>query len=533
MTHTHTALPYRLTPISNLPSEILISIFCKGTEEEFQPTHSQAPNPFHRPIPFILQVSQVCHFWRNLSRSVPVLWSTFANYDTLNAHCVEESLRLSGNSLLDVKLSSGLRFRNPRPSNTHPLYTHSQRIRSLYCTTHSSTVTSDLQTLLEQSMPALRTLILSYGLGTWNVGSQSAATFLSLLPRGAPSLTTFVLYRCYVDLSSTAMSRLRVPELHDIPDFYCPTVPEWLNHLSNMPDLESLSLTHSIATTISNIPAITLSHLHTLRFTGDFSGFALLEKLMVPQLKELDLSFECFPDARGTVTDDVISDAFVRCVDADRLSGRAIAFRLKNDRLVLQTLDSCDGVDLRDPFRLFVELSWHHRQSRHGIASLAFDAACERLKRVTSFVARIDAETSPASLPSDSSALHPGLVSSLEKFTRDLTQVRQLAVYSTRDICAMVSYPFGHLPPSGSVYGNPLAFPSLEAVVIVTDPGVDEEWWIREFVVHRTAIGHPIRKISFPRRTDNKSRTFHELPLELVDEGEYQPSLVQPPCLIV
>lgn len=129
---------------------------------------------------------------------------------------------------LHVKLYSGLRIRNAPPSNIDILIGHAHRIQTLHGATHSSTIAADFQLLLEQPMPELKTLILTYGYKSWSLADSVAASFPFLLRAGAPSLTTFISYKCNVYLSSAMFSRLRELEIHNIPPPFHPTVSQWL-----------------------------------------------------------------------------------------------------------------------------------------------------------------------------------------------------------------------------------------------------------------------------------------------------------------
>ncbi|KAJ3569928.1 hypothetical protein NP233_g4727 [Leucocoprinus birnbaumii] len=509
---THTALPYHLSPISSLPSEILISIFHQGTKEEYQSSISRLPpNPFnHRLSPFTFRVSQVCRVWYEVANSVPTLWSTFADYDTYETEWANRSLQLSRNCLLDVQFSSGLRRRN-HSSNVRALRDHSHRLRTLHYTTHSSHVPDDVQALLEQPMPALKALILSYGLGVWKIDDQAVATFPFLFQHHATSLTTLVSYRCYIDLSSTALSRLRILEVHHIPPPYRPSVSAWIEHLRNIPALESLSISHSITSTTS--PAsdmLELPQLRQLRFTGGISGSGLFSRLVVPRLNEIDFSFDCsILPSPGEITDVVLIEAFSQCLDSQRLCESQVALCLQKGRLSVQTLNLCDGVEPDSSYRLLLELTWNVDQAPNVNVSMAFEAVCQRLNRSKSLAIRIDGPEGSASLPLYFSKLYSSRPSQfLRKVPQDFKQLRRIIFHSP---IVMAPLFLDDLLSPVSLWDTADAFPSIEELEFAIPPRhLDEAKWIQDFVHHRRINGKSLPIIFIPR-SDNAGELLEGL----------------------
>lgn len=499
---THPALPYQLTTISKLPPELLISVFQCGVEVEFHTSISEPPNPFLRPVPFIRRASQVCRFWRDVSRNVPSLWSTFPYYETYGARWITEFLNLSKSSRLDVKLSSGLRSRNAPPSNVNALCEHSHRIRLLHVTTHSSTIAQDLQQLLGRPMPNLETLVLSYGFGTWNLGNTSAATFPLFLREGAPSLTTFISYRCYVDLSSAALSRLRILEFHEIPDPYCPTISQWLDGLRNMPFLEKLSITQSILPEFTDV-VVDLPCLRVLRFAGGFAGFGLLSQLVVPCLEQLDVSLTCAGPHNANIPEETIREAFRRSLHhrEERLAGHTLAFSLRDDRLALQILSS-SILSTEGRFQLLVELKWNSDHTIPYGAITVIDSIRDRIQQVSALATRLDV-TPP--VPNHSSLhlnpISPHLALSLAQFFSHLSHIRTWMAHSVLDIRVLAPLlDFQSTSPQVDI-----AFPSLDTISLKNAPSGAEIVWVKEFVDRRDQLQKPIRQLRILPPADGSS----------------------------
>jgi hypothetical protein len=104
-------------PSLNFPVEIWCLVFCYGIQmtrsrsDILTPRHSMRHNP--APLPFVLVVSHVCRYWRDISVNSPTLW-TQVDYGTDvtygrelgNSNLVELFIKRSQNQLLDIRISS-------------------------------------------------------------------------------------------------------------------------------------------------------------------------------------------------------------------------------------------------------------------------------------------------------------------------------------------------------------------------------------------------------------------------------------------
>ncbi|KAF9449447.1 hypothetical protein P691DRAFT_812532 [Macrolepiota fuliginosa MF-IS2] len=461
---THSALSNHLTVISKLPLELLISVFQCGIEEELHTSLSQPSNPFHRPIPFIRRVSQVCHLWREASRNAPSLWSSLAHYETYGERWINEILDLSGGSLLDIKLSSGLRSRNMPPPNIGPLYVHSNRVRMLHATTHSSAVPLDLRQLLEKPMPNLETLILCYGFGAWSFGNHSAAIFPSILHERTSSLTTFISHRCHVDLASAAFSHLR------------------------------LSITESIASEAEATQgSVDIPRLRILRFKGSFLIFTLMEYLQVPCLRHLGISLASSNEVNTPLSENAICQLFHRYLrywegGLDEDGEDTLGIHLQSQYLALQL--SSSAYPYNNHCRLFAEFKW---TLNHGIPhdiALAINSICGGFQRVSTLITHLDIP-----LPYNSIPLHPSVL--LGRLLDKTPCVRKWMAYSAHDIYALSPLLDLRIISSQRVDTR---LPLLNTISLRNAPTTSERGRIKAFVDRRAVLERPIQIFRFPRQ---------------------------------
>jgi len=111
------------TPIFHLPPEVLGLIFLINTQRNNK--HEEDGYDLEKTARL---TSQVCHHWRTVALGQAVLWSRVVNFSFPSSKWIEEVLRRSGASLIDV----GDEERLVTPHTSSRLMEHASRIRSLF-----------------------------------------------------------------------------------------------------------------------------------------------------------------------------------------------------------------------------------------------------------------------------------------------------------------------------------------------------------------------------------------------------------------
>ena len=277
-----------LSPLRRLPSELLYQIF-----EVFAlpPLYLNGPNkPSHwSELPF--NVSQVCHRWRAITLSMPLLWTripllTLDMKYTANPSFLEfyaSFLLRSAGQPIGVFVSS----HNPKAENAvkwHPavkiLVSHSYRWQHLRVVSHSSHLLRALRPI-KKRLPILRTLNLEL----------DPEAYLNMFQK-APKLSQ-------VRLIGIAPERIALPwkqlvHYNGRHDEMGATIP-----LRSGPSLETLELQSYCCDNLSEgqTSPIVLRNLVRLRLCGIISSELttfLLERLVVPAVQEIAIFGDTF-----------------------------------------------------------------------------------------------------------------------------------------------------------------------------------------------------------------------------------------------
>ncbi|KAK0430507.1 hypothetical protein EV421DRAFT_1934084, partial [Armillaria borealis] len=164
-----------LAPIRRLPQEVLLSIFSLCRESYFG-EDSLDPRKF----PWFL--GHVCHMWRDLVHSSPLLWSSVALMTQYTSHYIDMiryHLGRSGNILLDVFIDGAFRFRPLALKAMDCVYSHSHRWRS-------AELRMDEKRFTSHTFPCLRSLRLYYFSRSLNQRFLDAPALRNVVLRSSP-----------------------------------------------------------------------------------------------------------------------------------------------------------------------------------------------------------------------------------------------------------------------------------------------------------------------------------------------------------
>ncbi|KAF8159349.1 hypothetical protein B0H34DRAFT_400134 [Crassisporium funariophilum] len=238
-----------LALINQLADEILGAIFLINT----------AKATYYNPHSTTLATAQVCSRWRAVALSYSALWSKIIDYERHPPTWIEELLRRSGSSLIDVGEDSVFKpveLQNPRAMEVlQPVFGQSSRLRTFSLKIRLAPWEFICQNLLRHPAPQLKYLNLI-----------TVCPFPDCLYPGplfsaeAPALRSLHLQRCLIDFSSVVLSNLTELSVMDIlapplltgrgnnhPLKIAPTAVGWLRVLENMPSLRYLTLGDAIS----------------------------------------------------------------------------------------------------------------------------------------------------------------------------------------------------------------------------------------------------------------------------------------------
>ncbi|PBK91968.1 hypothetical protein ARMGADRAFT_1081379 [Armillaria gallica] len=164
-----------LAPIRRLPQEVLLAIFslCR---ESYLGEDSLDPRKF----PWFL--GHVCHMWRDLVHSLPLLWSSVAlmtQYTSHSIDMIQYHLKRSGNILLDVFIDGVFRCKPLALKAVDCVYSHSYRWRS-------AELRMDDKRFISHTFPCLQSLRLSFCSRSLNQRFLDAPTLRNVILRSSP-----------------------------------------------------------------------------------------------------------------------------------------------------------------------------------------------------------------------------------------------------------------------------------------------------------------------------------------------------------
>ncbi|PBK66683.1 hypothetical protein ARMSODRAFT_1086516 [Armillaria solidipes] len=214
-----------LAPIRRLPQEVLLAIFslCR---ESYLGEDSLDPRKF----PWFL--GHVCHMWRDLVHSSPLLWSSVALMTRYTSHSIDMiryHLERSGNVLLDVFIDGAFRCRPLALKAVDCVYSHSYRWRS-------AELRMDEKRFMSRTFPCLQSLRLFYFSRSLNQRFLDAPALRNVVLRSSPDticLSPHITHVAYLYLLDVLDSR---------PLFAFPNLVEC--HVAQMKKSPSTSTVH-------------------------------------------------------------------------------------------------------------------------------------------------------------------------------------------------------------------------------------------------------------------------------------------------
>jgi len=290
-------------PIDQLPDELLGAIFVLNTVKEVEDGHL-----LHDPHATTLSSLLVCKRWHGVVMNYPELWVRIIDYDKHPPRWIEELLRRSKASLIEVGEDSvfkHVQLRFPRGKIVlHHIFKDTSRIKTLSLQIRLAPWEYICQNFLQYPASNIEYLNL--------ITACPFPDYLfpgSLFADKAPHLRRLHLQRCLIDFSSHVLSNLTDLSVLDIvappgitvnrtPDHplkVAPTVRGWLRVLENIPSLLYLTLSGAITEAHDGeepLPNVKLSHLLFLTVGAGFQdGVSLLEQLSIPPSCGIRLKF--------------------------------------------------------------------------------------------------------------------------------------------------------------------------------------------------------------------------------------------------
>ncbi|KDR80874.1 hypothetical protein GALMADRAFT_153283 [Galerina marginata CBS 339.88] len=288
--------------VDQLPDEILEAVFLLNTSKEFQ-NDCLIHDPHRTTIATVL----VCKRWHNVALDYPALWSRIIDYERHPPQWVEELLRRSKSSPIDVGEDSvfkHVRLRNHGgKAMLGQIFEHASTIRTLSLQITYSPWDLICKKFLQYPAPLLEYLNLI-----------TSCPFPDCLYPGplfaleAPRLRRLHLQRCLIDFSSPVLTNLTELSVLDIlaprimsmrkPDHplkVAPTVGGWLRILEHIPSLLYLTLSSAITHSSNEddpMPDVHLPNLLFLTVGATFNdGTAFLHHLSIPATCGVRLRF--------------------------------------------------------------------------------------------------------------------------------------------------------------------------------------------------------------------------------------------------
>ena len=269
-----------------------------------------------------LSISQVCHSWRFIALSLPILWANLVEFEERSESWNVEMLRRSDTYPIDLSRRDFV----PRAENIiSKELDHLARLRT-YRVMFDSTAQETLITKLSNEAPQLVHLDLSYS-GP-SVGGRLEFPS-SLLGDDAPLLRQLELTRCTIDLSSPLLINLSTLSIRNVNMAIAPTLSQWISALRRMPGLTTLSIQDSFSplpqTLVHPSPSkspVELPYLSELYLDGHISNVALLLRdLAFP--KNCGMMLSCTEAEPGPLFE-IVRDAFSQRINQARPSNHNI-----------------------------------------------------------------------------------------------------------------------------------------------------------------------------------------------------------------
>ncbi|KAF4611094.1 hypothetical protein D9613_007151 [Agrocybe pediades] len=276
--------------IDTLPDELLGTVFFLNTDPD-----DDSHNPYNTTVSSML----VCRRWYNVAITYPALWSHIINYGWRDTDRIQELLRRSKQSVIDVgadSMTKHVRLRDSRGKMAlNHIFDHAARIRTLNLQITYAPWDLICKRFLRHPAPNIEYLKL-----------DTSCPFPDcLLPEPlfadqAPKLRKVHLQRCLIDFSSAALRNLTalvvmdilpppIVMMHRVPSHplkVAPTVLGWLRILENIPSLQYLTLSNAITPQRSYdepLPKVDLPNLIFLTLGAKFpEGVTFLQQLTLP-----------------------------------------------------------------------------------------------------------------------------------------------------------------------------------------------------------------------------------------------------------
>ena len=304
--------------IERLPDEVLEAIFLLNTLKEYV-----GEDIVHDPHRTTIATILVCKRWYNIALGFALLWGRIIDYEAHQPYWIEELLRRSKLSPIDVgddSLVKHVRLWKPRGKVVlSHIFKHSQTLRTLNLQITVSPWDMICKEFLQHPAPALEYLNL--------VTSSPFPDSLfpgPLFADDAPLLRSLRLQRCLINFSSSALSNLTELAVLDVlapplmsmrtPDHplkIAPTVNGWLRVLEQMPSLMYLTLGSAISHSANEEQSKSKVELPNLRFLSIGARFPdgtkLLNHLKIPPPCGIRLRFSRPRSVSGAEESELLS----------------------------------------------------------------------------------------------------------------------------------------------------------------------------------------------------------------------------------
>ena len=222
-----------LAPVSSLPTEVIIAIF---SILRLRGTPHLGKRPGCHPSLAWLNVTHVCHQWREIALDLPLFWS-HVDFTNLTLTGMAEILARAKKAPLhlEARLLDSHRKVHWFSAFEMELQTRLSAICHLTISARPSRLHRTLKRLVSPA-PTLETLSLSY--------PCEARSFIpdTLFDGVTPSLSTLKLYHCDISWKSPLLKGLKSLDIRGPSSDARPSIGVWLDALNEMPQLKRLVL---------------------------------------------------------------------------------------------------------------------------------------------------------------------------------------------------------------------------------------------------------------------------------------------------
>jgi hypothetical protein len=409
-----------------------------------------------------LSISQVCHSWRFIALSLPILWANLVDFEERSKSWNIEMLRRSDTYPIDLSRRDFV----PRAENIiSKELDHLARLRT-YRVMFDSTSQETLIDKLSNEAPQLVHLDLSY-IGTSAGGRLEFPS--SLLGDDAPLLRQLELTRCTLDLTSPVLINLSTLSIRNVNMAMAPTLSQWIGALRRMPGLTTLSIQDSFAPLPQSLfhpspskSSVELPCLSELYLDGHISNVALLLRdLAFPMNCGMMLS--CTEVVPGPLFE-IVRDAFSQRINHAQplnhhniyslfIYAKGTSLSISNEPNEYETT----GRLPKGP-NPYLYLDLHSASNPNGWAELLpplLSAMDDTFSKVSSLELQLP-------------AIPPALMSSLSKATR-LTTLMNLSGAMSKKLLAVLQKPYP-LPLNGGIEIVPIfLLPALHTILFTED----------------------------------------------------------------